>query len=785
MKLLRHADEEDNIRSLANESFSGRQPPLIGRDTEVAALKERLLQKEVRLLTLTGAAGVGKTRLALTLLNDLQSLFAHIVYVDLAPLNSPFQVLPAIARAWGVIEGIPDLLPQRLAQSIGSCQLLLALDNCEHILKAKSELGVLLKHCPNLKILATSREIFRLKWELVFPVAPLSVPDLEALPDLNTLSQNPSIDLFVQQVKIHKRNFKLTEKNMNMVAELCVQLDGLPLAIILATSQIRILRSAGLLESLNSRLGLMDSSRRDIHFRHPTLGAAIDWSYDLLTDQEKLLFGRLSVFPGPWTLQEAVGICSGDGLEDKDVFPLLERLVDRSLVNMNKHAGQGKKYRFLETIREYARTRLQESGKGEVLRRRHRDWFLVWAEQGELNVWGPEAPEWLEQIETNLNNFWAAMEWCRDTPQEAQTGLRLWAAIVSFYDLKGHVADGLAMASKLLTLAPGQTVERARTLVQASVLARSQGELEASRRLAEECLSFSADMGDIMDTVAALCTLGSVEQIQGNLEKTESYFGQACSLARMQYEHEPRTLYVALFWLGVFYCFQDQNEKATSVFKEALNEARLQGDVLFEARILAVLGRSLVGKGDLAQAESILSEGVLAAKKLKYYEIIALCFDYLGQAAREQRQKERAVQLFAASAALRNHVGVVTWLPDPNYSLVAVELGKEVEQAARSLCDNLMPEQITAWALSPVETLIPTPGATKPAPVLPGLLTRRELEITQLVTRGLSNRQIAEQLYISRRTVDAHVRHILSKLNLSTRAQVSAWYTEHHNTLQK
>ncbi|MBP7174945.1 MAG: hypothetical protein KBA53_01835 [Thermoclostridium sp.] len=453
------SDEGFMIPSVENESFSACQPPLIGRETEVTAIQNRLFQKEVRFLTLTGTAGVGKTRLALSILNNMRSSFSQIIYVDLAPLEGAEQVLPSIARACGVVEGIPGFLPERLVKSIGSRHLLLVLDNCEHVLKAKSELIFMLNACPNLKILATSREIFRMKWESIFPVSPLQLPDLDDLPDLDTLIRIPSVDLFVQQVKIQKNDFTLTDKNASFVAELCVRLDGLPLAIVLAASQVGILKPMRFLESLNNRLSLEGS--RNIQYRHHTLRTAIDWSFAQLTDPEKILFCRLSVFSGPWTLQEAVGICNGDGLEAKDIFLILEHLVECSLVHTNKQAAGGKKYRFLETIRDYAREKMQETGKEEILQRRHRDWFLVLAEQGELNIWGPGAPEWLEQIEMNFSNFRSAMEWCLVTQQEAQTGLRLWAAIASFYDLKGHVAGGIEMARKLLAVTSEPTTERA------------------------------------------------------------------------------------------------------------------------------------------------------------------------------------------------------------------------------------------------------------------------------------------------------------------------------------
>lgn len=337
------------------------------------------------------------------------------------------------------------------------------------------ELSVLLTVCPNLKILATSREILRLKWEWVFPVPPLQVPDPGALPALDGLAQIPSVALFLQRAKAHDGGFVLTEQNARAVVELCVRLDGLPLAIELAAAQVRRLRPDALLERLDSRLSLADGGARDTPDRHLTLRAAIDWSYALLADQEKSLFCRLAVFSGWWTLPAAVGICTGDGLEAQEMLALLQRLVGCSLVVSDNQAGIGLRYRFLETIREYAGERLRESGLKVNRQRRHCSWFLAWAEQSEPNGWGPGMPEWLEQVEDDFSNFRAALEWCRTTPGEAATGLRLWAALARFFDLRGHVSDGLAMANELLGLAPGHTPARSRTLLQVSTLTRNQG----------------------------------------------------------------------------------------------------------------------------------------------------------------------------------------------------------------------------------------------------------------------------------------------------------------------
>lgn len=748
---------------------------LIGRAAEMASLREGLLREDVRLVTLTGPPGVGKTRLALAVMNEIRSAFTQVVFIDFSPLNSPGQMLPAVAFSCGVLEGLPGPLPQRLAQAIGTRRLLLVLDNCEHVLEAMTELSVLLNVCPNLKVMATSREILKLKQEWPFTVPPLRVPKLKTLPDLDALAHIDSVVLFVQRAQAIDASFALIPQNARSVSELCVRLDGLPLAIELAAAQAALLGTETILEHLAARLTLADSGARDSPARHRTLGAAIAWSYDLLKPEEQDLFRRLAVFSGSWTYRAALEICAGDALEANEIPLILEHLVNSSLVVVGRQPDDVVRYRFLETIHEYARKELRESGEEQALKRRHRDWFLAWAEESEHNGWGPGMPDWLEDIEEDYNNFRTALEWSRNTPGEASTGLRLWAALARFFDLRGHITDGLPIAHELMRLAPERTPARAMTVLQVSGLTRNQGSIEASRLLAEESLAIATELGEILYIAGSLTTLGSLAQIMGEVQRAEALFQEAVVLARTHQEQEPRALYISLYWLAVFYAMAGDNDSSIPAAEEALTRARRQEDVCFIGTSLAVLGRALVGKEDITRAVPVLEEGIRVSQTIDYHELTAYLLDFLGHAAWTKKERKRAIRLYAAAGGLRARIGVITWLPDPEYPRIIADIGEDKIRGAQFAIQDFSPEETIAWALGQLRT------RPRVRDFEAGALTARELEVARLITEGLNNRQIAASLLVSRRTVDAHIRNILGKLDLSTRSQVSAWFARHRH----
>jgi predicted ATPase/DNA-binding CsgD family transcriptional regulator len=767
-----------------DSQLMGQQPTsLIGRRDEIAAVREKILRDDVRLVTLFGVAGVGKTRLAVAVADELKKDFVQVTFVDLTPLARSSQVLPAIARACGVMESNPGPLQERLAQSIGVRRTLLIVDNCEHVLEAVSELSYLLGACSGLKVLATSREILRLKWEWVFPVTPLPLPDIVSLPALDSLARVPSVALFVQRAQARKAAFKLTTENAPAVAELCVRLDGLPLAIELAAAQMALMGPKDLLRHQAQRMQLMTGSTRDAPARHQTLRAAIDWSYDLLTTKEQKLFQRLSVFFTGWTLQTAEKVCSGDGLEESEMLALLRHLVDHSLVVAGEETDSEIRYRFLETLREYSRRRLQETGKEIYFQRRHLNWYMTWAEGNEPKMWGPGMPDWLSQLDSEFGNIQGGLQWSLTHSGEAASGMRLFAAIERYMEVRGvHFTYGQNVATEFLSLETDHTLARERTLEIAAVLARNHGDLAKSRLLAAECKALARELGDTLIAVSGLGFLGSLSLAENDPQRAIALFEEGAKEARSCAEQEPRPLYMNLVFLGHVFCLQGDYQHSISVLEEALSSVRQQGDPEYHCFILSALGQSLLGLGDINRAEALVLEGLRISQTLDYTEAIIFALDCLGEAAWLRGEGHRAIRLFGSAAAERSRAGIINWHPDPKYSKIVTELGQETILNTQRIARELSSKESVAWALSREykTTSSLDPHNLRAPNSLSELLSPREWEIAEAITWGLSNRDIAAKFYVSTRTVDAHVRHILNKLELNSRSQVAAWFTANH-----
>ncbi|MFQ5794790.1 MAG: BTAD domain-containing putative transcriptional regulator [Candidatus Bipolaricaulia bacterium] len=475
----------------------------IGRDKERAVVQVRLLDEEMRLLTLTGPGGTGKTRLGLQVVADLIDHFEDgACFVDLAPISDPGLVVSTIAQTLGVKEAEGRPLLDILKASLRGKQMLLVLDNFEQVVAAAPQVVELVAACPQLKVLVTSREPCHVRGEHVFPVPPLALPGSDGKRPLaiERLTQYEAVRLFIERAVAVKPDFAVTDENAPAVAEICIRLDGLPLAIELAAARIKLLSPQALLARLGNRLKLLTGGARDLPACQQTLRDTIDWSYDLLNTGERTLFERLSVFVGGGTLEAAEAVCIGaDNLELKmDILDGLASLVDKNLLRRKEQADGEPRFLILETIREYGLERLEASGESEAIRRTHADYYLALAEQAEPKLEGPDQRMWLDRLEVEHDNLRAALVWFEQNG-EAEAELRLGGALWGFWHMRGYLSEGRRWLEGALAKGEDRDVSasvRAKALHGAGVLTHEQGDYERATVLYEESLDLRRELGD-------------------------------------------------------------------------------------------------------------------------------------------------------------------------------------------------------------------------------------------------------------------------------------------------
>lgn len=648
-----------------------------------------------RLVTLTGSGGVGKTRLAIAIADQTSTDYADGVwFVDLSPLTDPSLVSQAAASTLGVREQPSIALSDTLERYVQHRSLLLIFDNCEHVVVECARLvEALLAAGPGLRILVTSREALGLNGELALRVPSLAVPDESALilgPG-SVIQHYESVQLFMDRASLSNPKFRLTAANLRPTAEICRNLDGIPLAIELAAARLRMMDVGKIASRLEHRFQLLSGGSRTAARRHQTLRAAIDWSYDLLTDAERHMLNRLSVFAGGCTLEAAEAVCSGDGILSVDVLEILSRLVDKSLV-LTESDGSEVRYRLLETVRLYAQDRLKELPAGGALAERHTAFFLSLAEEAEPELQGPEQAVWLRRLERDHENLRAAQ-------QKGNKGfaLRIAGALYRFWDVRGYFSEGIALLTELLTEADSHVfaAARAKALRGAGVLARSHGDLAAAARFHAECLALYRELGDIQGIANALGNLGIVSNDQGEYAASRVLFedslslqreledkqgiawslnnlgGVACRLgdassARVHYEESLAILRELENTRGMSYVLynialiaQDQGEYTTAraVHEESLAIRRELGDKAGIAFSLNNLGDIASFQCDYAAARTLHSQSLALFLELGSKWGIATSLESLAALASEQGHSRRAAVLWGTAEALREDIG--------------------------------------------------------------------------------------------------------------------------------
>lgn len=629
----------------------------VGREAEIAAICEKLLQPEVRLLTLTGVGGTGKTRLSLQVGQTLLETFPDgVFFVPLDLVREVHLVIPSIAKALGLRESPVRSPFDFLKEYLTHKQLLLILDTFEQIFEAGPALNELLAAAPKIKVLVTSRTLLRLAAEHDHPVSPLSLPDMKDGVSMGNIEENEAVQLFVQRAQAAKPDFQLNAQNAVAVAEICRRLDGLPLAIELAAARIKVLSPQALLARLDSRLKLLTGGARDLPAKQQTLRNSIGWSYDLLEEGEKVLFRRLAVFAGGCTLDAAEALCNAPADPEMDILERMASLVDKSLLRQGEGVEGEPRFWMLETIREYARERLVESGEAAAIQRRHADLFLALAEKVEPQLRSGEREIGLRQLEAEHDNLRAALAWSQ-TADEGEICLRMAGSLSWFWYLGGHWSEGRGWLESALALteAGSSMALRVKAVLGVGILAAGQGNSAVARPRLQESTAQFRKLGDKRGLAYALAFLGLLTSWHDDPTVPRSILEE--SVALFQELGDQWGLALALGFLGNTLSELNDYEAAQSHAEHSVALFRELGDKWGLTLSLMNRGHIALRRRDDAAARSWLEESLAISRGLGDTPFIALLLVYLGNVLRHQGDFERAAALYEEGLALYRDAG--------------------------------------------------------------------------------------------------------------------------------
>lgn len=750
--------------------------PLLGRERERAEICQMLRTPSVRLVTLTGPGGIGKTRVGLQVAMDLAGEFGDgACVVALGAVTDPAFVGQAIAERLNLRERGDQPLLEQLQAFLWSRRLLLVLDNFEHLLPAASIVAHLLAECPLLKVLVTSRGSLRVSGEHEFAVRPLALPAVELGDDRGAIATSPAVDLFVQRARASRPDFQLTAGNAGTVAQVCARVDALPLAIELAAVWIKLLSPEELLERLDKPLELLTHGPRDLPERQQELRATIGWSYRLLDPGERRLLRGLGVFTGGCSIEQAEAVLGDGEPSPADVIGGLASLVDHALIQRMPAADGRTRLVMLETIREFALAELQASGEADQVRSAHARCFVALADETE-QLPGPTQEAWIERLALDHANLRAALLRSLDHG-DPEAAVQVCNGLWRFWLIRGHLREGGQWIARALTAyGERETPARARALVGAALIASYLDDNSRAAVLLEESAASSRQLDDRATLELALTARGLVARNLGDIPAARALYQEVVSARSPTSGYAGYAVPGALQGLGWLAFWEGNEEEAAALFAESLTQFEELGDRLQAAGSLYGLAQLASRRGDHEQAQAFCDRALALASRLNDRWLSSVCLQGLGRVAVAAGRTDHGVRLLSAAEWARQETGT-QWTP-----FVRDDSDRVLASARAALGEDGFTAAWAAGRLPAVGQAALAAASARPSPAAHHELTARELDVLHLVAEGLSDAEVADRLVVSRRTVHSHLRSIYRKLGVSSRSAAARYVHEHEVT---
>ncbi|WP_020667823.1 ATP-binding protein [Amycolatopsis nigrescens] len=744
----------------------------VGRTVETT--EARRLLGIASLVTLTGPGGVGKTRLAGRVAAACRAAFSgEVVFVSLAEVREPALLVPTVANVLGLGDRSAGPAVEVVVEALRSRKLLLVLDNCEHLVDTCAWFAdTIARTCPEVRVLATSRQSLGVAGERILPVPPLSVP--EPGESLEGAQGYDAVRLFVDRATAVVPSFRLTGGDTEHLIRLCRRLDGLPLAIELAAVRSRVLSVRQLADRLDRQFTVLSGGRRGRPERHETMRALIDWSHELCTGRERLLWARASVFSGSFDLDAAEHVCSGEDLPVEGVLEAVDGLLDKSILLREDHAGSVR-YRMLESVREFGAEQLHGSGELPAVRSRHRDWVAELAARYASEWLVTDQLGWIGRLRQEHANLRAALDYCATTPGDAVVGLRILCDVKEFWIVRGLNTEGRLWLSTVDAAAPPGVPERAHARWLAAFLALVQGDQPAYQSAVDSAAA-EAEACDDDHARAYVHHVRAYAALIGNdMPEAARLFGIAIDMFRTHGDESGRLW--SSYNYGLAVALAGDMDHGRAVLTECVNTCAQRGEVFWRGWALWSRGAAEYLDGDLAVAREYCEDVLRLHSQVDDRVVIGFTLTVLAGCAARTGQPNRAAILQGAAMSVWQTLGA--W--PTRYQAFIEPLQADTDTVTGALGWDVAAKEFAAGVAMPLDEAITYALGEPPGPAqAPSaeVLTPRETEIARLVAEGLTNQEIADRLVIARRTAETHVAHILTKLGRTNRAQIAVWMTK-------